>query len=116
MHRFLRIGSFVLPLLLTPALHADPLIGAVDPDIVGNAAEGEKISSRCTPCHGKNGISTYDTWPNLAGQKYSYLVIQIKNFRSGFRKNSMMEPLAKALNDQQIADLATFFNTMGVKK
>lgn len=113
-----KLSAFFLTLFLIVAALPSRAqqLGTVDVDIKGNAAEGEKISSRCTPCHGKNGISTYETWPNLAGQKISYIIIQLKNFKSGFRKNSMMEPLAKALNDQQMADLAVYFNSVGAKK
>lgn len=65
----------------------------------------------CFSCHGGNGISMSGNWPNLAGQKQPYLIKQLKDFRSGKRKDPMMEPLAKDLSDDQIAKIAGYFSS-----
>ena len=35
----------------------------------GDAAAGKEKAALCAACHGPNGISLNDLWPNLAGQK-----------------------------------------------
>lgn len=75
----------------------------------GDAAAGKNKAGSCAGCHGANGISNNDLWPNLAGQKAGYLEKQMKAFRDGSRKDPMMEPMAKGLSDQDIADLAAFY-------
>jgi len=79
----------------------------------GDAAAGKTKAATCIACHGANGISGNDMWPNLAGQKEGYLVAQMKAFRDGQRSNPMMAPMAAGLSDADIADLAAYFSSLG---
>lgn len=54
-----------------------------------------------------------DMWPNLAGQKAGYLVAQMKAFRDGQRPNPMMAPMAAPLSDDDIANLAAYYSSLG---
>ena len=76
----------------------------------GDAVAGKNKSAFCATCHGVTGVSPTDTWPTLAGQKYGYLVKQMKAFRDGSRKDSLMEPMAKSLSDEDIENLAAYFS------
>ncbi len=78
----------------------------------GDAAAGKTKSVTCAACHGAEGISPSPIWPNLAGQKDQYLVKQMKDFRDGNRKDPMMAPMAAALTDQDIEDLAAYFSSL----
>lgn len=80
-----------------------------------NAADieaGKTKSAICVSCHGANGISPNDLWPNLAGQKEGYLVAQIKAFRDDVRVNAMMKPMVANLTDQDVADIAAFYASL----
>lgn len=79
----------------------------------GDAAAGKAKSATCSACHGTNGISSNDLWPNLAGQKQGYLVAQLKAFRDGKRKDPMMAPMVAPLSDADIADLAAYYSSLG---
>ena len=81
--------------------------------MAGDAAAGKARAATCSACHGANGISSNDTWPNLAGQKETYLVLQMKAFRDGQRNNPMMTPMAAGLSDDDIANLAAFYTSLG---
>ena len=81
--------------------------------MAGDAAAGKAKSATCVACHGANGISTNDLWPNLAGQKEGYLVKQIKAFRDGQRSDPMMAPMVASLSDADIEDLAAYFASLG---
>ena len=83
------------------------------PSIAGDAAAGKAKSATCAGCHGADGISQNDLWPNLAGQKEGYLVAQLKAFRAGERQNPMMSPMAAPLSDDDIANLAAYFSSLG---
>ncbi len=76
----------------------------------GDAAAGKAKASLCAACHGAEGVSTNDLWPNLAGQKPGYLVKQMKAFRDGARKDPMMSPMAAALTDEDIDNLAAYYS------
>ena len=77
-----------------------------------SAADGKALFQSCTACHGANGISSNPEWPNLAGQKEQYLVNQMQNFKSGARKNALMEPMAKPLSDADIKTLAGYISKL----
>jgi len=79
--------------------------------IAADAAAGKSKSVVCAACHGPTGVSSNPIWPNLAGQKEQYLAKQIKDFRDGKRKDPLMSPMAAALSDDDIANLAAFFST-----
>jgi cytochrome c553 len=78
----------------------------------GDAAAGKTKSASCAACHGANGKSPNDLWPNLAGQKAGYLAKQLKDLRDGRRTDPMMSAMAKPLSDQDIADLAAFYASL----
>jgi cytochrome c553 len=80
-----------------------------DPFTTGKAANGEAKAALCTACHGPNGNSVNPEWPRLAGQSAVYIAEQLKLFRSGVRNNPIMKPLASALSDQDISDLAVYY-------
>lgn len=77
----------------------------------GDAAAGKEKSSTCAACHGADGISPNDLWPNLKGQKFGYLVKQLKAFKDGSRKDPMMSPMAAPLSDEDINNLSAFFSS-----
>ena len=76
----------------------------------GDAAAGKVKSTFCAGCHGTGGVSVGDMFPNLAGQRYGYLVKQLKAFRDGTRKDPLMGPIAGPLSDQDIENLAAYFS------
>ena len=86
---------------------ADPASsGPVDPFAHGTVAAGATKSAVCSACHGPNGNSANPDWPRLAGQSAVYIAEQLRMFREGTRNNPIMKPLAGALSDQDISDLA----------
>lgn len=91
------------------ATSAPPAAMTPDPFTHGKAADGQTKSVVCTACHGPNGNSTNPEWPRLAGQNAVYIAQQLRLFRSGVRNNPVMKPLASALTDQDIDDLAVYF-------
>ncbi len=91
--------------LLTALMFASSSVIAAD------AAAGKAKSVVCAACHGPTGVSSNPIWPSLAGQKEQYLAKQIKDFRDGKRKDPLMSPMAAALSDADIANLAAFFSS-----
>jgi cytochrome c553 len=73
---------------------------------------GKKASGVCAACHGALGISPNPAWPNLAAQQTDYLVKQMKAFRDGKRSDPWMTPMAIKLTDEEIENLAAWFNSL----
>jgi cytochrome c553 len=74
-----------------------------------DAAAGKEKSAACVACHGPEGVSANREWPNLAGQKYDYMVKHLRKFRDGIRNDPLMEPVARTLTDKDINDLAAYY-------
>ncbi|HUL47923.1 MAG TPA: c-type cytochrome [Steroidobacteraceae bacterium] len=79
------------------------------PFTTGKTASGEAKAALCAACHGPQGNSANPEWPRLAGQSAVYIAGQLRLFRSGVRDNPIMKPLAATLSDQDINDLAVYF-------
>ena len=75
----------------------------------GTAQAGLTKAAVCSACHGPNGNSTNPEWPRLAGQSAVYIAEQLRLFRSGVRDNPIMKPLVANLSDQDISDLAVYY-------
>jgi len=89
---------------------ADNRPAAARVDQADMSAPGRDKSIRCLACHGAEGISDYEVWPNLAGQSAAYLAKQLRDFRGGHRRDPWMSPMAAPLSDQDIDDLAAYFS------
>lgn len=75
----------------------------------GDAAAGKAASATCAGCHGADGNSANPEWPKLAGQGAPYLAKQLHDFKGGTRKNATMAPMAMALSEQDMDNLAAYF-------
>lgn len=64
----------------------------------------------CVSCHGERGRSSSPDIPHLAGQQLRYLVKQLEAFRSGERKNELMQAIAGQLTAQEIQALAQYWS------
>jgi len=96
------LSSLLLALLMaTGVAHA-----------AGDKVAGKKKAAACMGCHGAAGISNSPVWPNLAGQKAGYIAKQLKAFRSGSRKDPMMDSTSKALTDADIDNLAAYYSSL----
>jgi len=76
----------------------------------GSAGAGAQKSKPCAACHGAD----FDTpvsadIPLLAGQHEDYLARALTDYKSGTRKNPIMDGQAAALSAQDIADIAAYF-------
>jgi len=80
--------------------------------VEGSAEAGKSKAVTCAACHGAEGISANPLWPNIAGQAAPYLVTQLKAFKDGARKNPLMTSQAMMLSEQDMADLAVYFESL----
>ena len=79
------------------------------PALAGDIETGRTKANVCTGCHGQDGMSVNDIWPNLTGQRAGYLARQLHAFRAGTRVDPIMASFAGPLTDQDIADIAAYY-------
>lgn len=94
--------------LVFASVQASPLVG-------GDAAAGAQKATVCASCHGAHGNSTVANFPKLAGQHATYIYEQLQHFKSGVRKNPIMQGMAAGLSDQDMRDLAVYYAQQKIK-
>jgi cytochrome c553 len=70
----------------------------------------------CAACHGEAGLSALDNIPSLAGQPDAFVQWQLVYFRSGARKNEIMQPIAEALDNADVRALGAYFAALAPPK
>jgi len=73
---------------------------------------GKNIRARCISCHGMQGKTVNDQWPNINAQQKGYLQKQLMAFRDGSRHSEVMKVIVKDFSDQQIADVAEYYSQL----
>lgn len=77
----------------------------------GSIKAGAEKARACQVCHGEGGHSTKSTYPILAGQHAAYIQKQLKAFKAGTRKDPIMNGMAAPLSEQDMEDVAAFFQS-----
>ena len=80
-----------------------------------DATAGKAKAAACAGCHDPDGMSFIPTYPNLKGQKAAYLLKQLKDFKSGFRKGPIMSSQVAALSDTDMANIAAYYESLAKK-
>ena len=90
---------------------ADPAKGET---IYTNGDASRNIPA-CVSCHGAGGNSTIVQNPKLSAQHEPYTYKQLMNFRTPERANPIMSPIAKALTEQDMHNIAAWLDKQETK-
>ena len=86
-------------------------------DVQGDAAAGGKKNALCTGCHGIKGyhigFPEVHQVPKINGQGAGYIRSALHAYKTGDRKHPSMRTVAASLSEQDIADLAAFYESTG---
>ena len=96
-----------------PAAMRVALVAAVATTMLAAAASAQTIEEKaqlCAACHGENGIPQEKTTPVIWGQYQGYLYLELRDYKSGARKNDIMSPLAQTLERDDMMALALYFS------
>lgn len=104
--RFLRM----LCAVLVPLGFASGGVGAQSLKAGVESSRGKLIAqSMCVVCHGVDGQSLSPEIPKLAGQLQEFMVLQLRNYKSGERPHAAMVAVARGLTFRQIDDVSAYF-------
>lgn len=83
----------------------------------GNADAGKAKVFQCQGCHGIPGWKTafpevYHV-PKLGGQRAAYLVAAMKAYKNGERDFATMRAVVSDLSEQDMADIAAYYERQG---
>jgi cytochrome c553 len=77
----------------------------------GDPKKAEPIVAQlCAGCHAADGNSAAAANPKLAGVNYEYLYKQLREFKSGDRKNPVMSGMVAGLSDDDMKNLAAYYS------
>ncbi len=94
------LGLLALALIGSSSVHA------------ADIAAGKAKAQVCASCHGENGISQTENIPSLAGQPDQFIQWQLVFFRSGARKNELMQSIVEQLSNEDIRNLGAYFASL----
>lgn len=83
--------------------------------VAQDIAAGQEKAKACAACHGADGNSVTGQFPNLAGQTWRYIYVQLKDFKEGRRTNPIMSPMAMGLSREDMIDIANYFASKQAK-
>lgn len=81
----------------------------------GDPARGEQLVGVCAACHGDDGNSAMPNFPKLAGSGQKYMLKQLKDIRDDARVVPEMAGLLDNSSDQDLADMAAYYNTKSMQ-
>lgn len=86
-------------------------------ELKGDAKTGEKKITLCIGCHGIKGYQAsfpevYKV-PMISGQGANYIASALTAYKKGDRKHPTMRGIAAGLSDQDIADVAAYYEAQG---
>ncbi|MFN4350227.1 MAG: c-type cytochrome [Hylemonella sp.] len=86
-------------------------------DVKGDAKAGEKKIAMCIGCHGIPGYQAsfpeiYRV-PMISGQNAKFIASALNAYKKGERKHPSMRAIAESLTDQDIADVAAYYEDHG---
>jgi cytochrome c553 len=70
----------------------------------------EERAQLCAACHGENGVPQEKTTPVIWGQHQGYTYLQLRDYKSGARRNEIMSALAQTLERDDMMALALYFS------
>ncbi len=99
--------KFALALCLTTILM---FAGVVHAD--AKTGKSTYAARGCIGCHGAGGVSTVATNPTLKGRSAEFIRKSLTDFRSGERKNPIMNAMAGQLKDADIEHIADYIESL----
>ncbi len=104
-------------LLLTALFSASVVAADTKPagPKIDATAGAAKYAAVCASCHGADGNSGSPENPKLAGQHPEYLAKQLAEFKSGKRKNAIMQGFASTLSDEDMRNIAAWASQQKAK-
>lgn len=88
-------------------------IAALGTMVLLPASRAETVADKaqlCATCHGENGIPQQKTTPVIWGQRQGYLYLNLRDYKSGARKNDIMSAFVRTLERDDMMVLALYFS------
>jgi len=107
----------LLTSFITLAVSCVTAVSAFAQEVKGDAKAAEQKIAMCIGCHGIAGYQAsfpevYKV-PMISGQNAKYIVSALNAYKKGERKHPTMRGIADSLSEQDIADVAAYYEQHG---
>lgn len=104
-------------MIKTTTLAAAIVLGSAVPALAQNADAGAKKVAQCIGCHGIPGYQAsfpeIHKVPMISGQNAKFIEASLKAYAKGERKHPTMRGIAGSMSEQDMADVAAFYERQG---
>lgn len=112
-----RLASWGLATLTPLALALSVATLPAQAAVVGNAANAKAKVAMCIGCHNIVGYQAsfpeIHKVPKIAGQNAKYIAAALAAYQKGDRKHPTMKGIAVSLTEQDMADVAAYYEVLG---
>ena len=107
-----KMNKLLLP-LVAALVTSVTVLPAFAQELKGDAKAGERKAAMCIGCHGIVGYQAsfpeiYRV-PKISGQGAKFIVASLAAYQKGERKHPSMRGIAASLTDQDMVDLAAYY-------
>lgn len=102
----------VVPAVSSFAAEGSAPAAVTKPDLVSGEA---RFTALCVACHAADGNSAVPAYPKLSQQHPEYLVKQLREYKSGVRKNAIMQGFAAQLSDADMVNISFWLAEKKIK-
>jgi cytochrome c553 len=107
----------LLTSIITLAVSCVTAVSVQAQEVKGDAKAAEQKIAMCIGCHGIKGYQAsfpevYKV-PMISGQNAKYIVNALNAYKKGERKHPTMRGIAESLSDQDMADVAAYYEQHG---
>ena len=106
------IAAVAMTASLSGLAYAAEPTKAAKPDLAAGEAKATQVCAACHTADGSRGLAAN---PILQGQHPQYLAKQLEDFKSGKRKNAVMQGMAAPLSEADIRNVAAFYASKKAK-
>ena len=79
----------------------------------------EKAATICSACHGMNGKAesggNSGAVPNITAQQKDYIILKLKDYKSGKLNHPQMTMIAQMISDEDIENVAEWYSRIKIK-
>lgn len=109
----MKLHASLLVAAAAAALSLSAHAQSAKPDLAKGSASYGAV---CVACHAADGNSTTPANPKLAQQHPEYLIKQLQEYKSGKRKNAIMQGMAASLSDDDMRNIAYWLASQKAKE
>ncbi len=102
--------------VLSPALAEESAAKKMNASKIKQIKAGRGKAQLCTRCHGRLGMLHAISKNDYEGTVEAFVIKELVDFRTGARVHAVMTSISQTLSDQDINDVAAWYQAVSIKR